>query len=98
MAPVGTLILWNINQTVQENQKQGIRNCLALVEVCGTGVVRDHVRDVQENRIIVGGIALNLTEPVEKMRHRMGYFNYITAPNDIIDGDNMEEMKNLRCH
>ena len=97
MTPVGTPILWNINQTVQEKQKQGIRNCLdALVEVCGTGVVRDHVRDVQENRIIVGGIALNLTEPVEKMRHLMGFFNHITAPNDILDGENMEEIKNLR--
>jgi hypothetical protein len=44
MAPVGTPIPWNINLIVQEKQKQGIRNCLdALVEVCGTGVVRDHV-------------------------------------------------------
>jgi len=60
----------------------------AHVELCGSGVVRDQVRDVQENRIVAAGIAVNLAEPVEKMRYLIGYFTHITAPNDnILNGE-----------
>jgi len=90
---VGAPFNWNINQTVAERQKQGIRNCIhALVDICGTGEIKDRVRNVQENTVA----GVDLTESVDKMRYLITLFTQISAPNDILDGENLAKMDSLR--
>lgn len=90
---VGAPFNWNLNQTVAEKQKQGVRHCIhALVEICGTGEVRDMVRNAQENSVA----GVDLREPVDKMRYLITLFTQITASNDILDGENLGKMESLR--
>ena len=90
---VGAPFNWNLNQTVAEKQKQGVRHCIhALVEICGTGEIRDMVRNAQENSVA----GVDLRESVDKMRYLITLFTQITAPNDSLDGENLQKMESLR--
>ena len=54
------------------------------MDICGTREIKDRVRNVQENTVA----GVDLTESVDKMRYLITLFTQISAPNDILDGEN----------